>query len=327
MFDLITLLGGIALFSYGLTLLAGATKNLTEGKNGKIVAGFCKRPVGGLLTGAVVSAITQSSVAVNFIAVEMVQTKVLGFYQAAAVIMGANIGTTATAQIVSAVGYKSGVVGAITSIIGLLLGFFDNKTIKNFSLALLGLGVLFAGFSQMQSGTKGLSSSEWFTYLLLIKNPVVLFLVGMIFTGITQSSSALTGLTVALANCHLIDFPSAAYLTLGSNVGSCFSVVILSLGKEQRAIQTAVFNLVFNLLGSAIFFPLVFFWGDALTALISRGKTVGKAIADFHTLFNLACAIIFLPFLKILTSAVQAIVDICRRKLKKSKSKQTNLSL
>lgn len=308
MYDFINLLGGISLFLYGLTLVAGSTKSLTEGKNGKIVSGLCKRPIGGLLTGTVVSAITQSSVAVNFIAVEMVQERVLNFYSAAAVIMGANIGTTATAQLISAVGLKSGVIGSIVAIIGLLLGFFKNKSIKNLSGATFGLGVLFAGFSQMQLGAKGLASYGWFTKLLLVKNPFALFLVGMLFTAITQSSSALTGLIVVLANCKLLDFSSAAYLTLGSNVGSCFSVVLLSLGKKVEARQTAVFNLAFNLLGSALIFPLVYFFGDGLTLLLASGKTVGKAIADFHTLFNLTCALIFLPFLKVFTLAIKRLV-------------------
>ena len=306
--DFINLLGGIALFVYGLLLVAKATMTLTEGKNGKRVALLCKRPIGGLLTGACVSAITQSSVAVNYIAVELVEMNVISFYSSAAVVMGANIGTTATAQIVSTVGLKSGIVGGILSIIGLLLGFCKNKTIKNLSRALLGLGVLFAGFTQMQSGANGLSLSEWFTNLLLIKNPFLLFLIGMLFTGITQSSSALTGLIVVLANCKLIGFSSAAYLTLGSNVGSCFSVVLLSMGKKVEARRTAFFNFAFNLLGAILVFPLIYFFESGITLMLTRGKTAGKAIADFHTLFNLICSIVFLPVLKILTRVVELIV-------------------
>lgn len=307
--QIIILLGGIAIFIYGLKIISEVTQSSVSGGVKNRIASFTKTPIRGVLTGAAVSAITQSSVAVNVITVGLVEGGVISFFASSAVIMGANIGTTVTAQIISASAFGGGVIGAIVSIIGLLANFSKNNRIKSASEILMGLGVLFAGLSIMSKSVAHLGGYYWFQKIFLIKNPFLLFLNGMVTTGITQSSSAVTGITVLLANGGLIDFKSSAFITLGSNVGSCFAVVITSLNKSVEGRRAAVFNLAFNLFGSLLFFPVLYFFGDALTLrILSKNKSVGKAIADFHTLFNIICTVVALPILKFLTLIIEKLV-------------------
>ena len=175
--------------------------------------------------------------------------------------------------------------------------------------ALVGLGLIFAGLSVMDTEIVNLVYFGWFKSLFLIQSPFVLFLNGMIMTAVVQSSSAITGITVLLAGNGLVSFKSAVYLTLGSNVGSCFSVVFASVTKSIQAKRASVFNLVFNMLGAIIFFPFVLICGDGLTSLFLKNSLdVGRAIANFHTVFNLSCAIIFLPIYLKLTNFIEKIV-------------------
>ncbi len=307
--QIIILLGGIAIFIYGLKRVSEVTQSVVSGGVKNRIVALTKTPIRGVLTGATVSAITQSSVAVNVITVGLVEGGIISFFASSAVIMGANIGTTVTAQIISASAFGGGVVGAIVSIIGLLGNFSKNNRIKSASEILMGLGVLFAGLSVMSKSVAYLGGYYWFQKIFLIKNPFVLFLNGMVTTGITQSSSAITGITVLLANAELIDFKSSAFITLGSNVGSCFAVVVTSLNKSVEGRRAAVFNLAFNLLGSILFFPILYFYGDVLaSSVLCENKSVGKAIADFHTLFNISCTILALPILKFLTLMIEKLV-------------------
>lgn len=306
--QIIILLGGIAIFIYGLKIISEVTQSAVSGGVKNRIVLFTKTPIRGVLTGAAVSAITQSSVAVNVITVGLVESGVISFFASSAVIMGANIGTTVTAQIISASSFGGGVIGAIVSIIGLLANFSKNSRVKGASEILMGLGVLFAGLSIMSKSVAHLGGYYWFQKIFLIKNPFLLFLNGMVTTGITQSSSAITGIIVLLANGGLIDFKSSAFITLGSNVGSCFAVVIASLNKSVEGRRAAVFNLAFNLFGSLLFFPVLYFFGDVITPIMRKNKSVGKAIADFHTLFNIICTVIALPLLKLLTLAIEKLV-------------------
>lgn len=294
---IITLFGGIAILIFGFNLISANTERLAEGRAKNIIRKNLKTPIGGLLTGTVVAGVTQSSVAVSVIAVSLVEAGTISFRSSAVVIMGANVGTTVTAQLLSLSGASGGIIGSIASIIGLLLSFSKNKTVKRLSNSVMGLGVLFAGLSIMTTSVKGLISAVWFRKIFLVESPFLLFLNGMVLTGITQSSSAVTGVTVILGASKIMPFTSATFFTLGANVGSCFFVVLSSLNKNVNARRSALFNLIFNLSGAILFFPFLLMFGEGITHLFVKERGVGGAIADFHTVFNLVCALVFFPFL------------------------------
>lgn len=291
--------GGVALFIFGLKLISGISDVLSFGKQRKTLQNLLKPTLGAYFTGMGVAGLSQSSAIVSVLAVEFVEKEIISLRSSFAIIMGANVGTTVTAQLVSLSGLSGGVIGALASIIGLLMGLSGNSKVKSMGSSLLGVGVLFAGLSTLSSSISLISQNEFVKRFFQIENPLVLFLNGVILTALVQSSSAITGVMVMLAKVGLVSFKSSVYLTLGSNVGSCFIVVLLSLNKNVNARRTAYFNLIFNFLGSVIFFPLFCVLGDNLTVLFLRRQTVSRAIANFHTFFNLICSVIFLPFLNL----------------------------
>ena len=321
--SLLALFGGIAIFLFGLKTISQGTESFITGAKKRVLNKVIKTPLLGALTGMVVAGVTQSSVAVSFITVGLVESGLIPFIASAPIIMGANVGTTVTAQLVSLSGGSGVIIGSISSIIGLLLGFSKNQRAKMIGDALMGLGLIFAGLSIMDTEIVKLVDFGWFKSLFLINSPVALFLNGMIMTAVVQSSSAITGITVLLSGKGLIGFKNAVYLTLGSNVGSCFSVVVASATKSLQARRTSIFNLVFNFIGAMIFFPIIIIFGDKLTALFLNDNTdLKRAIANFHTIFNLFSAILLLPFYKLLTTVIEKfIVDKPTSSKKKEKCK------
>lgn len=295
---IIVAFGGISLFIFGLQLVSSSSQIIMQGRAKILVRKMVKTNFGGFFTGLVVAGITQSSAVVSVLAVEFVDMGIMPLYSSFAVVMGANVGTTATAQIVSISGVGGEIIGAIASIIGLLTALLKNDKAKTIGKSLLGIGVLFAGLSAIRGSISAVSSNIIFRKLLLIDNPFILFLNGIMLTAITQSSSAITGVMVLLANANLLAFKNAVYLTLGSNVGSCFIVILISLNKSFSARKTAEFNLLFNFLGSVVFFMIFCLLGQSVTKLFLQGS-VARAIANFHTFFNLTCSVVALPLIKL----------------------------
>ncbi len=294
---IIVALGGVSLFIFGLQLISSSSQMIISGRSKNLVQKMVKTNLGGFVTGLVVAGVTQSSAVVSVLAVEFVDKGIISICSSFAVIMGANVGTTVTAQIVSLSGFGGEAIGAVASIIGLLIGFLKNDKAKTLSKSLLGMGVLFAGLSLIKGSISMACESKIFQNLFLIDSPFILFLNGVTLTAIAQSSSAITGVMVLLANANLLTFENAVYLTLGSNVGSCFIVVLISLNKSHSARKSADFNLLFNALGSIVFFAVFYLFGISVTKLFLKGNA-GRAIANFHTVFNLTCSVVFLPFTK-----------------------------
>ncbi|MBR2385347.1 MAG: Na/Pi cotransporter family protein [Clostridia bacterium] len=307
--SLLTLLGGISVFLYGLKTISQGTQSFISKTKTQTLTNFVKRPVNGVFLGMVVAGVTQSSVAVSFITVGLVELNVISFNVSAPIIMGANVGTTITAQLVSLSGGEGVIIGSFASIIGLLTGFSKNNKLKNIGESLMGLGLIFAGLTIMNGAIVSLVFYGWFKSLFLIENPIVLFLNGVVTTAVVQSSSAITGIMVLLAGNGMVGFKSAVFLTLGANVGSCFSVIFASLNKSVQAKRASLFNFCFNLLGSLIFFPIMLVFGDEFaTIFMANNLDVGRAIANFHTIFNLSCVVLFMPFYRTLTNLIAKFV-------------------
>ncbi|MBQ7373626.1 MAG: Na/Pi cotransporter family protein [Clostridia bacterium] len=293
---ILTALGGVSLFIFGLKLISQISVIVENERSKRIIQRVAGRKTGAFLTGIFFAGLSQSSAIVSVLSVEFVEKGIISLGSSFSIIMGANVGTTVTAQLVSLSGFSGEIICAITSIIGLLTGFCKNSKLKIFGNSMFGLAVLFSGLSILSKSITAMSGYLAVQKIFAITNPFVLFLNGLVLTSLVQSSSAVTGVMVTFASVGLISFESSVFLTLGSNVGSCVIVVLLSLNKSAKARRSAYFNLLFNFLGSLIFFPVFCFFGDKLSLLFLNGTTVGRAIANFHTVFNLLCSFIFLPF-------------------------------
>ncbi len=300
--ELLLFIGGITVFLLGLTDISRGVSGFAKEKTKRLLSKCSSNPIRGLLTGATVTAVAQSSIAVNIVAIGFVDSGMLTFYSAAAIIMGANIGTTVTAQIVSLSGITSfdiTAVGSLAAFIGFAVSFFskkaNNKTIGD---VLIGFGLIFIGLEIMSQSVEFFNGYKAFQNIFLIDNPLVLFLNGIAVTAVMQSSSAVTSVMILLASGGVLSFNNAIFIILGANVGTCLPVIVSALGKSDAARRAAVFNLAFNLYGAALFFIPAIAWGNQISAIFTASHSIGRAIANFHTVFNLITAIATLPLLR-----------------------------
>lgn len=309
--DILLLLGSVTLFLLGLTKLSGEIGGLCGGKVDKIVRYATKNRVGGALAGMFITSVLQSSVATNVIAITFVEKGVIDFVACAAVIMGTNIGTTVTAQIVSlsnVFDFTPAAVGGGVAFIGMLLSLFKNSKVKAAGGAAVGFGFLFIGLGLMTESAANFKKYLWFTNLFLVDSPIILLLNGIMVTAVLQSSSVVSGIIIVLSTIGLIPFRSAAFMILGANIGTCLPVIWASANMSDEARKAACFNLAFNIAGTILFFfPLYFGIYDILPFL--NTADVGRNIANFHTFFNLIVCFLLLPVLKPFCRLVERVFD------------------
>ena len=318
-------LGGITLFLIGLKYMSENMENLAGNRMKNLLQGFTKNKYAGVLTGAVSTAVIQSSIATNIIVVGFVSNGIMTFLQASSVIMGANIGTTMTAQLVSLSGKEAfdiTAIGALSSFVGFILSFLKKKNLNYVGGVMMGFGMLFLGLDIIGEAVSFFKNFEEFRNIFLVKNDLWLLLNGLLVTAVVQSSSAVTSVMIILASNGLLDFESSIFLILGSNIGTCLSVIVASLGKSVEARRTAFFNLAFNVVGSVVLFlPLTLFKSQIASWFMSFSGGIERQIANFHTLFNLFVTIILLPVLKPFTDLITLIIKDGKPKRKKSKLK------
>lgn len=255
-----------------------------------------------VLCGVGLSAVAQSSVAVNASLVGLVDNKTLSVNEACAIIVGTNIGTTVTTQIISltGVGFNITLLASLVAFLGIIFSFFKGK-LKSVGFLLVGFGLIFIGLDLISQTADYFSSLAFFKSIFETKNPLLLILYGILVPALMQSSATLSGIMVVLAGRNLITFSQIAYLILGANVGSCFGVIFSSFDKGQLAKLTAIFNLVINFLGLVIFFPIVYFGSDFISgALEFLSAYPQRKIANFHTIYNIVSGVIFLPFIGVI---------------------------
>lgn len=293
----VEVLGGLAVFIFGIGRLSESLQRLTSNTLKKIINFLAKRSWAAVLMGLTITSIIQSSSATTVMTVGFVNAGLVTLRQAIGIIMGANIGTTVTAQIVS---FKVEFIAYPIIIIGTLMYFLGRKKrIKNTGMAILGLGLIFLGMIVMKNSLEPLKNSETFKYFLLYfsKNPFAGILVGIIITGILQSSSATIGLLIALASQGLIPFASAVPILMGDNIGTCATALIASIGTTITAKRTALAHLMFNIFGTIVFSILIY--GFKIMPLIESitGSSVPHQIANMHTTFNIITTIILFPFI------------------------------
>lgn len=293
----INLMGGLGLFLYGMNLMADGLQKSAGEKLKKIIGLLTSNVLMGVLVGALVTAIIQSSSATTVMVVGFVNAGIMTLPQAIGVIMGANIGTTMTAQLVSLdlVGIAPLALG-----IGILMYLFSkNQKIKIIAEILIGFGILFTGMDFMKNAVKPLSEFKGFTDALVAfgNKPLLGVLLGFGITAIVQSSSASMGMLLALASQGLIPLSAALPILYGENIGTCVTSLISSIGTSISARRAALMHLVFNIIGTIIFMLIL---TKPITMVVQNlnPDDVSRQIANSHTLFNITNVILLLPFSK-----------------------------
>ncbi|MBR2340920.1 MAG: Na/Pi cotransporter family protein [Clostridia bacterium] len=253
--------------------------------------------------GVAATAIVQSSSITTVMVVGFVNTGIMTLYQAAAIIMGANIGTTITGQIAALQSFDVELIFMLLLFVGVFMDLFSKKAkIKTTGLALAGLGLVFVGLGLMSEPMAFLKNEPSVAeFLASVNNPLLLLFVGAFLTAIIQSSSAVTAIVISLANAGIIiggGGNAVLFIILGSNIGTCVTALISSIGASLNARRASVIHLIFNAIGAILFTVLLLTWKDFFQMTFHQWfSKPSTQIAMFHTFFNTVCALLFLPFI------------------------------
>ena len=319
-YNVFFLLGGIAVLMFGMKYM-GANLELVAGSNmRKMLGKMTSNRFVGVGVGAAITAIINSSTATTVMLVGFVNVGLISLAQATSVIMGANIGTTITAQILSLSGGESFDINAIAALIAAVGAIISTVTkkdkVKKIGAILLGVGLIFIGLKIMSLSVKDIIYDGNGHIYPLFENvfqneklfPLLLVLVGILFTALVHSSAATTGILIALGSA--VSFRTAVFVILGSNVGTCITSIVSSMGTNVNAKRTALIHLLFNLLGCIIFLIPCWIWAGVMDEAITyvSGSLMERKIANFHTIFNLTTTVILLPFTNLLVKLVTRII-------------------
>lgn len=324
---LITVIGGLALFLYGMKIMSEGLQSATGEGLKNILWKATSNRFKGVLTGFGITAIIQSSSATTVMLVSFVSAGLINLMQATGIVLGANIGTTVTGWIVAIIGFKFKINAlALPAIaIGFFIRFIDHDKIESWGDFLLGFGMLFLGLGVMSDSVKDLRGSEIIMSFMTtykatgIFSTIAVVAIGTVITMIIQSSSATMAMTMTLAFNGLIDFYTATALILGENIGTTITANIAAVGSTVEARQTARVHFLFNLFGviwilailKTFFIPFIDWLipGDPFSPdPVLRGKAIADHMAAFHTGFNVINTIVFLPFVKHLARAAEFLV-------------------
>lgn len=293
--DVLSLFGGLALFLYGMQMMSTGLEAAAGNRMKSILEKLTSNRIKGVLVGAAITAVIQSSSATTVMVVGFVNSGLMTLKQAVWVIMGANIGTTITGQLIA---LDIGAVAPLFAIAGVAaIMFVKNEKVHHISSIFAGLGILFMGMDMMGAAMSPLKNSEAFISLMTkFDNPLIGILVGALFTAVIQSSSASVGILQALASTGMIPLSSAVFVLFGQNIGTCITAVLASIGMKVNAKRTTVIHLLFNIIGTVLFTVICLVtpyvqWIEALTP----GDAVAQ-IANAHTVFNIVTTILLLPF-------------------------------
>lgn len=311
-FDLLSMIGGLALFLYGMNIMGDALAKMSGGKLERVLEKLTSKRIMAVLLGAGVTAVIQSSSATTVMVVGFVNSGIMKLKQAVGIIMGANIGTTATSWLLSLTGISGGNIflellkpssfTPILAVIGIVLLMFCKSDKKH------GIGTIFLGFAVLMFGMEAMSDAvapladvpEFTNILTMFTNPILGMLAGLILTAIIQSSSASVGILQALCVTGAITYSNAIPIIMGQNIGTCITAAISAIGASKDAKRAAAVHFYFNVLGTAIFMILFY----TLNAILNFGfvdDVAGPAgIATVHTVFNILATLVLLPISNVL---------------------------
>lgn len=304
---IINLMGGLGLFLFGMNLMGEGLQKSAGSRLKKIIELLTSNTVMGVLVGMAVTMVIQSSSATTVMVVGFVNAGIMSLGQAIGVIMGANIGTTITAQLVS---LDVDFLAPVALGIGIIIYMFSKKP-KNKHIAeiLIGFGILFTGMDFMKAAVKPLAEFKGFTDMLVSfgNQPILGILMGFAITAIVQSSSASMGMLIALASQGLIPITAALPILYGENIGTCVTSLISSIGASRNARRAAIMHLTFNVIGSLIFMFILS--GPIVKVVTSLDPSdAARQIANAHTLFNILNVIVLLPFSKLIVKLAMKLV-------------------
>ena len=306
-FEIFTgIFGGLGLFLYGMKLMSDGLENIAGEKLKSILEKITSNKIMGVLVGTIVTAIIQSSSAITVMVVSFVNAGLMTLGQATGVILGSNIGTTITTQMVS---LNLEVIAPIFIGIGaIVIVVTKNKKVKDLAYIALGFGVLFMGMGLMSSSLKPVSELAIFNKFILLvgKNSILGVLIGILITAILQSSSATTGILVALAVSGNLDMSVAFPIILGCNIGTCITAILAGLTANRIAKKAALLHLFFNIFGTILFLP----FSDKVVMIVQylTPDNVARQVANAHTIFNVVITIFILPISKYFVKLVNKIL-------------------
>ena len=310
------LFGGLSLFLYGMSKMSDGLKKAAGNQMRKILATLTKNRMIAMIVGAFVTMVIQSSSATTVMLVSFVQAQLMTYVQSIGIILGANIGTTITAQLVA---FKLTDYALLMITVGFALTMFSKKdSLRHIGEALLGFGILFFGMKIMSDSMKPLRSFEPFIDMMKgLENPFFGLMIGAAFTALIQSSSAFTGIVIVLAQQGLLTLEAGIPLILGANIGTCVTAGLASIGTIREAKRVALAHVLFNIGGVVIFVWLIPPLAELVRSLSSVSGLSGmeklaaetpRQIANAHTIFNISVGLIFLPFTGILAKQVYRIL-------------------
>jgi len=301
------LIGGLALFLFGMDVMTKALKDSAGGKLKHFLSKMTSNRWKALLAGTSITAIIQSSSVTTVLAVGFVSAGVMTFQSTLGVILGANIGTTITAQIIA---FKVTKIALLLVIIGYLATLVTNKEIyRAYGNIILGLGLIFLGMNFMSDGMLPLRSSDQFLNLMKnISNPGWGIMIGALFTALVQSSSATTGIVIILASQGLVSTQGGISLIIGANIGTCVTAFLSAIGKPRAAMQVAFAHILFKIIGAILWVWFIPQLAD-ITGLITP-RDVARQIANAHTIFNVANATLLIGFTTPLARLVNKLLPV-----------------
>ena len=305
--EILQLLGGLALFLYGMQMMSTGLETAAGNKMKTILERLTSNRIKGVLAGAIITAVIQSSSATTVMVVGFVNSGLMTLRQAVWVIMGANIGTTITGQLIA---LDVGALAPFFAFVGVAcIMFVKKENVRHISEVIAGFGVLFIGMDMMGNAMVPLQSSEVFiNFMTTFSNPLAGIAMGAVFTAIIQSSSASVGILQALASAGLVPLSSAVYILFGQNIGTCITAVLASIGTKPAAKRTTIIHLMFNIIGTTIFTVICIL--TPFTDFMA-GTAPGNAaaqIANVHTTFNIVTTLLLLPFGTYMASLAEKIL-------------------
>lgn len=299
---LIPFVGGLGMFIYGMQIMAQGLENAAGNRMKSLLEVLTKNKMMGVLLGAVITAVIQSSSATTVMVVGFVNAGIMNLTQAMGVIMGANIGTTVTGWLVSSVEWAKVLSPSTLAPIAIMVGVVimligKRRSSKEVASIIVGFGLLFVGITTMSSAVAPLQDSEGFRniFVTLGSNPLLGILAGTLVTAIIQSSSASVGILQSLAAAGLVPFSAAIYIIMGQNIGTCITAILSSLGAKKNAKTAALMHLLFNVIGTVIFSVGAILYFEVLNTDIGTGVITQTQISMVHTAFNIGTTVLLFP--------------------------------
>lgn len=288
--------GGLGLFLFGMELMSDSIEKVAGARLRRILEIFTTNRFIGMIVGIIFTGIIQSSSACTVMVVSFVNSGLMNLYQAAGVILGANIGTTITSQLVS---FNLSKIAPLILLVGVVVMMFTKKEkVRKVAEVVVGFGILFVGLSTMSQAMANMKNEPQVVNLLMsLKNPFLATLMGFALTAIIQSSSVTVSIVLLLANQDLLPLPITLYIILGCNIGACATAMLASMTGKKDAKRAALIHLLFNIIGTVIIYIALFVAGNQIVELIkSISADNGRFVANAHTLIKIAQVIMLFPF-------------------------------